>query len=123
MAAVQVLANYWTKHKALTDNTLTTVYTCGEQGELAFDVTDIEVSATTANADTCSLYHSSGGTDWCLVFLGAVGAAVPLAFEGKPIHMVPGDIIKAQATAGATHTLHAMVCGLKLTHSPTKDAR
>jgi hypothetical protein len=118
MASVFPLANYYTKHVAIADNTLDTIYTCGDQGELAFDVTGLSVTATTANADTCSLYHTVGGTDFCLVFKGPVEADYPLQIEGLPIHMVPGDIIKAQATAGGTHTLHVHISGQKTTRSP-----
>jgi hypothetical protein len=110
--------SYFTKRVALSTNALTVIYQCGEQGELAFDITGLSVSPTTANTDTCSLYDSSGGTDWCIVFLGAVGA-VPLQVDGLPIHLVPGDIIKAAATAGATHALHVHLTGQKTTRTPT----
>ncbi len=118
MASVFPLANYFTKRVALTDNTLTTIYTCGDQGEIAFDVTGLSVTAITANADTCSLYDTNGGTDWCLVFRGPVEVDFPLQLEGLPIHLVSGDIIKAQATAGATHTLHVHLSGVKMTRVP-----
>lgn len=119
MAAVQPLANYHTKRVALTGNTLTTIYTCGDDGEIAYDVTGVLVSATTAFADTCSLYDTSGGTDWCIVFKGPVEADFPLQIEGLPIHLVPGEVIKAQATAGATHTLHVHLSGVKTVRAPT----
>jgi hypothetical protein len=112
------LTSYFTKRVALNSNALTTVYTCGEQQELAFDVVAITVSASSANPDTCSVYDASGGTDWCLIFLGAVGAAAPLQIDGLPIHLVPGDAIKAAATAGTTHPLHIHVTGLKMTRTP-----
>ncbi len=118
MADVFPLAAYHTKHVALSDNTLTTVYTNGEDGEIAFDALGISVAATTANADTCSLYHASGGTDYCLVFLGAVGAAAPLQFANIPIHLKGTDAIKAIATAGGTHTLHVTVTGIKTVRAP-----
>jgi hypothetical protein len=117
MAAVQPLANYYTKHLSLPTNSLTVVYTCGEQAELAFDVTGLSVTAPTGVATTCSLYHTTGGTDWCLVFHGPVETDYPLQIEGLPIHMVPGDVIKAQATAGATNALHVHVSGIKQTRS------
>ncbi len=113
MASVFPLANYLTKHVALTDNNITTVYTNGDEGEVAFDVTGLSVAATTANADTCSLYHASGGTDWVLVFKGPVEADFPLQLEGLPIHMKGTDAIKATASAGATHTLHVSLSGVK----------
>ncbi len=118
MAAVFPLANYHTKHVALADNTLDTIYTCGDEGEIAFDVTGLSVTATTANADTCSLYHNVGGTNFCLVFLGVVEADFSLQIEGLPIHMKVGDIIKAQATAGGTHTLHVHLSGQKTVRAP-----
>ncbi len=113
MASVFPLANYHTVHVALTDNNLTTIYTNGTGGEIAFDVTSISVAATAAFADTCSVYHASGGTDWVLVFKGPVEADYPLQIEGMPIHMVGTDAIKATATAGATHTLHVSLSGIK----------
>ena len=119
MASVFPLSNYYTKSLALSDNNLTTLYTCGDQSELAFDVTGLSVSATTANADTCSVYHTVGGTNFCFVFKGPVEADFPLQIEGLPIHMVPGDIIKVQATAGATNALHAHISGIKTTRTPT----
>lgn len=113
--------NYYTKRVALTTNALTTIYTCGDQQELAFDITGLSVSATSANADTCSLYDASGGTDWCIVFLGAVGPSLPLQVDGLPIHLVRGDVIKAQATAGLTHPLHVHLTGQKTVRSASKD--
>ncbi len=118
MSSVFPLANYHTKRVALTDNTLTTIYTCGDEGEIAYDVTGLSVTATTANADTCSLYDRNGGTDWCLCFKGVVEADFPLQIEGLPIHLIAGDIIKAQATAGATHTLHVHLSGVKTVRAP-----
>src|SRR5258708_3419932 len=105
MASVHPLSNYYTKHVALSSNAKTTIYTCGDNGELAFDVTGLSVSASTANADTCTLIHYTivDTTEYTLVFLGPVEADYPLQLEGLPIHMVVGDIIKATATAGATH--------------------
>ncbi len=123
MAAVQDHANYFTKHLALTTNNITTVYTCGDQGELAFDLTGLMVAATTANSDTCSLYVTNGGTDWVLVYKGVVEADFPLQLEGLPVHLAVGDIIKATATTGATYTLHVHMSGLKTTRSPGSDSR
>ncbi len=120
MSSVFPLAPYHTKSKALTDNTQTTVYTCGDEKELAFDVTGLSVVATTANADTCTLERFSAidSATYTLVFKGVVEADFPLQLEGLPIHMVVGDIIKATATAGATHTLHVHISGVKTTRSP-----
>ncbi len=119
MASVFPLANYYTLHKALTDNNETVIYTCGDQKELAFDVTGLSVSATTANADTVTLVHYTlvDTTKYTLVFKGPVEADFPLQIEGLPIHMVVGDVIYATATAGATHTLHAHISGVKTTRS------
>ncbi len=113
MASVFPLSSYVTKHVALSDNNLTTVYTNGDEGEVAFDVTGLSVAATAAFADTCSLYHASGGTDWVLVFKGPVEADFPLQLEGLPIHLKGTDAIKATASAGATHTLHVSMSGVK----------
>jgi hypothetical protein len=118
MAAVMPLVNYWTKHYILADNALDTAYTCGEQSEIAFDVTGISVTAAQGFADTCSIYHTTAGIDYCLVFKGPVEADYPLQIEGLPVHLIPGDIIKAQATAGATHPLHLHISGIKQTRSP-----
>ncbi len=118
MASVFPLANYHTKNLALSANSLTTLYTCGDQGEIAFDVTGLSVSATTANADTCSVYHTVGGTDFCLVFKGPVEADFPLQIEGLPIHMQAGDIIKVNPTAAASNALHAHISGVKIIRAP-----
>ena len=118
MASVFPLANYFTKHLALTANSLTTLYTCGDEGELVFDVTGLSISATTANADTCSIYHTVGGTDFCLVFRGPIEPDFPLQLEGLPIHMRSGEIIKVTPTAAATNTLHAHISGVKTTRGP-----
>jgi hypothetical protein len=125
MASVFPLANYYTKSAALADNNLTTIYTAGDEGELAFDVTGISVAASTANADTCTIirHQARDNTDYTLVFKGPVEADFPLQIEGLPIHLSPGDIIKAQATAGATHTLHIHVTGQKTTRSPKTDSK
>ncbi len=119
MASVFPLAGYFTKSVALSTNNATTIYTCGDEKELAFDVTGLSVAATTANADTCTLTRFSviDNVTYTLVFLGSVEADFPLQVEGLPIHMVVGDIIKATATAGATHTLHAHISGVKTTRS------
>ncbi len=119
MSSVFPLAGYHTKSKALTTNNQTVLYTCNEQTELAFDVTGLSCAATTANADTCTFerYSIVDNVTYTLVFKGPVEADYPLQIEGLPIHMVPGDIIYATATAGATHTLHAHISGVKTTRS------
>jgi len=118
MAAVHDHVNYYTKRTALNSNALTTIYTCGDQQELAFDVTGITVAATSANTDQCSIYINSGGADWCIVFKGPVEVDFPLQIEGLPIHMVPGEIIRAQATNAATNILHVHVSGIRTTRTP-----
>lgn len=120
MASVFPNANYFTKSGALADNNLTTVYTCQDQGEEYAEVTGISVAASTANADTCSVYRrqASDTTDYALVFKGPVEADFPLQIEGLPIHLTKGDSIKLQATAGATHTLHYHITIHKMTRSP-----
>ena len=118
MAAVHPNVSYYTKRTALTTNALTTVYTAGDQQELAFDVTGISVAATSANADVCSLYINSGGSDWCIVYQGPVEIGFPLQIEGLPIHLVPGEIIRAQAANAATNILHVHVSGLRTTRTP-----
>ena len=109
MAAVQTVGNnYFTKAGALSDNNLTTVYTCGDQGEKQAEVTGITVAASTANADTCTVKRrqASDSTDYTIVFKGVVEADYPLQIEGLPIHLTTGESIKLQATAGATNALH-----------------
>ncbi len=122
MAAVQTVgASYFTKSGALADNNSTTVYTCGDQGEKYADVTGISVVASTANADTCSVYRrqASDTTDYALVFKGPVEADFGLQIEGLPIHLTTGDSIKLTATAGATHTLHYHISINKITSTPS----
>lgn len=122
MASVFPSASYNTKSGALTDNTLVTAYTCGDQGESYADVTGISVVASTANADTCSIYRhqASDNADYALVFKGPVEADFGLQLEGLPIHLTTGDAIKLQAAAGATHTLHYHISLNKITKTPGK---
>lgn len=120
MASVHPNVSYYTKRTALTTNALTTIYTCGDQQELAYDVTGISVAATSANADVCSLYINSGGSDWCIVFQGPVEIGFPLQIEGLPIHLVPGEFIRAIAANAATNILHVHVSGLRTTRTPVK---
>jgi hypothetical protein len=122
MASVHPGTSYHTKRTALTSNALTVIYTCGDQQELAFDVVGISVAATSANPDTCSIYINSGGVDWCVVFKGPVEADFPLQIEGLPIHLVPGEIIRAQATNAATNILHVHVSGLRTTRTAMATA-
>ncbi len=119
MASVFPLAGYHTKSVALANNNQTAVYTCGAEKELAFDVTGLSCAATTANADTCTFERFSviDNATYTLVFKGPVEADFPLQIEGLPIHMVPGDIIYATATAGSTHPLHAHISGVKTTRA------
>lgn len=120
MASVFPLANYHTKSVALSTTSLTTIYTCGDAQELAFDVTGLSAVASDGNADTVTFHRFSviDNATYILVFHGAVEADFPLQIEGLPIHMVPGDIIKATATAGGTHTVHVHISGVKTTRSP-----
>lgn len=120
MATVFPNGSYWTKSVALADNNKTTIYTCGDQGEEAADVTGLSVAATTANADTCTLIRlqASDATEYTLVFKGPVEADYPLQIEGLPIHLTKGEAIKATATAGATHTLHVHISINKQTRTP-----
>jgi hypothetical protein len=120
VASVHPNVSYYTKRTALTTNALTTIYTCGDQQELAYDVTGISVAATSANADVCSLYINSGGSDWCIVFQGPVEIGFPLQIEGLPIHLVPGEFIRAIAANAATNILHVHVSGLRTTRTPVK---
>jgi len=121
MASVFPTGSYFTKSGALADNNLTTVYTVGDQGEKYADVVGITVAASAAFADTCSVYRrqASDTTDYALVFKGAVEADFPLQIEGLPIHLTAGDLIKLQATAGATHTLHYHISINKITSTPS----
>ncbi len=119
MASVFPLASYFTKSVVLSTNNQTILYTCGADKELSFDVTGLTVTAITVNADTATLERFSvvDNATYTLVFKGPVEADFPLQVEGLPVHMVPGDIIYATATAGATHTLHAHISGVKTTRS------
>ncbi len=120
MASVFPLTSYHTKRKALTDNTQTTIYTCGDENELAVDVTGLSVAAISAFADTATveIFSTIENATFTLVFRGPVEADYPLQLEGLPVHMVVGDIIKVTATAGATHNLHVHLSGIKTTRAP-----
>src|ERR1700730_10575389 len=121
MASVFPLANYFTKSLALANTTKTTVYTCGDQGELGFDVTGLSAVASDGTADKVTFIRlqASDATEYVLVFNGAVETDFPLQLEGLPIHLVPGDAIKATPNgASASHPTHIHVSGQKTTRSP-----
>jgi len=120
VASVFPLSLYFTKSVVLGTNAAITLYTCGAEQELAFDVTGISVAAASAFADTCTLerYSVIDNATYTLVYRGPVEADYPLQLEGLPIHMVVGDRIQATATAGATHALHAHISGIKTTRAP-----
>ncbi len=122
MASVFPLANYYTKHKLLSTATAVTVYTCGDEGEIAFDLTGISVSAKSAFADTCTveIFSVVDNVTYTLVNLGPIEADFPLQLELIPIHMVKGDIVKCTGTGAATHNLDAHVSGVKTMRTPDK---
>lgn len=120
MASVFPTGLYYTKSGALSDNNLTTVYTCADQQEVQTLITGITVADTTGNADTCTVkrYQSVGTTDYTLIYQGAVEVGFPLQIEGLPIVLNTGDALKLQATAGATHTLHYHITFHKVVRAP-----
>ena len=121
MASVFPLASYYTKSLSLTNTTKTTVYTCGDQAELAFDVTGLSAVASDGTADKVTFirYQAADATEYVLVFNGPVETDYPLQLEGLPIHLVPGDAIKATSNgASGTHPTHVHISGQKTTRSP-----
>lgn len=121
MASVFPLANYYTKSLALANTSKTTVYTCGEQGELGFDVTGLSAVASDGTADRVTFIRlqASDAAEYVLVFNGAVETDYPLQLEGLPIHLVPGDQIKATSnSASGAHPTHVHISGQKTTRSP-----
>src|SRR5262245_25687654 len=121
MPSVFPLANYYTRHLSLTGTSKTTIYTCGDQQELAFDVTGLSATAADGTPDTVTLIHQTAvdATEYVLVYRGAVETDYPLQIEGLPLHMVPGDAIKAQSSAAsASHPTHVHLSGVKTTRSP-----
>jgi hypothetical protein len=121
MAAVFPLASYFTKSLSLTNTSKTTVYTCGDQAELAFDVTGLSAVASDGTADKVTFirYQAADATEYVLVFNGPVETDYPLQLEGLPIHLVPGDAIKATSNgASGTHPTHIHISGQKTTRSP-----
>jgi hypothetical protein len=121
MSSVFPLANYYTKSLALTGTTKTTVYTCGEQGELGFDVTGLSAVASDGTADRVTFVRlqAADASEYVLVCNGAVETDYPLQLEGLPIHLVPGDAIKATSSgASGAHPTHVHISGIKLTRSP-----
>jgi hypothetical protein len=106
---------------SLTTTAKTTIYTAGDQQELAFDVTGLSATASDGTADTVTFIHQTAvdATEYVLVFKGPVETDYPLQIEGLPIHMVPGDIIKATATlASGSHPTHIHISGIKTTRTP-----
>jgi hypothetical protein len=125
VASVFPLSQYHTKSVALTSTAKTTIYTCGEQGELAFDVTALSATASDGTADSVSfsrLQHSDN-TEYVIVYRAAVAANYPLMLEGMPIHMVPGEIIYATSTsANASNPTHIHISGAKTTRAQMHKA-
>ena len=121
MSAVFPLASYFTKSLSLTSTSKTTMYTCGDQAELAFDVTGLSAVASDGTADKVTFirYQAADATEYVLVFNGPVETDYPLQLEGLPIHLVPGDAIKAQSNgASGSHPTHVHISGQKTTRSP-----
>src|SRR5580704_9699299 len=121
MASVFPLASYYTKSLALTSTTKTTVYTCGDQGELGFDVTGLSAVASDGTPDKVTFirYQAADASEYVIVFNGAVETDYPLQLEGLPIHLVPGDAIKATSNgASGAHPTHVHISGQKTTRSP-----
>ena len=121
MTAVFPLASYFTKSLSLTSTSKTTMYTCGDQAELAFDVTGLSAVASDGTADKVTFirYQAADATEYVLVFNGPVETDYPLQLEGLPIHLVPGDAIKAQSNgASGSHPTHIHISGQKTTRSP-----
>jgi len=106
---------------ALTSTTKTTIYTCGEQGELAFDVTWLLAVASDGTPDTISfsrLQHSDGA-EYVIVHGVTVAAAAPYSLECMPIHLVPGEVIYATSgSAVVAHPTHIHITGLKMARLP-----
>ena len=123
MASVIPGGSYWSKSVALASTAKTTIYTCGDQGEIAFDVTGLSAVASDGVAGTLTFHilQASDAAEYILVYRGPVEADYPLQIEGLPIHLSAGGAIKATATTGDTHTVHVHISGLKTTRSP--DAR
>jgi len=74
MSAVFPLASYFTKSLSLTSTSKTTMYTCGDQAELAFDVTGLSAVASDGTADKVTFirYQAADATEYVLVFNGPV---------------------------------------------------
>lgn len=120
MAAVQTVGNnYYTKAVSLTSTSKTTIYTCGDQGELAFDVTGLTAVASDGTADTVTFHATLNGTEYVLIYQGTVEANFPLTVEGLPVHLATGDIIKATSgAASGSHPTHIFVSGQKTVRAP-----
>jgi hypothetical protein len=125
VSSVFPLAQYHTKSVALASTTKTTIYQCGDQGELAFDVTSLIATASDGTADsvTFSRLQHSDNAEYVIIYRGAVAANYPLMLEGMPIHMVPGEIIYATSVgASAAHPTHIHISGAKTTRTQTPKA-
>ena len=120
MASVFPTGNYFTKSLALTTTSKTTIYTCADQGEIAADVTGISFASADGNADTVTVvrYQTSDSSEYVLIYHGPIEADYPLQIEGLPIHLGPGDAIKATASNAATHNVHVHISINKTTRSP-----
>lgn len=116
MSSVFPLGDYFTKSVALTSTAKTTIYTCGDQKESTFDVTGLSAVASDGTADKVTFirYQQADATEYVLVFNGPVETDYPLQLEGLPIHLVPGDVIKATSNgASGSHPTHIHISGVK----------
>lgn len=99
---------YRTVYAALANGSKTDVYTC-PSGVWA-DIINVNVCASTGSAGTCTLaaYDVSATTEYVLTYQDAVPAGGSLDVPFYPLHLEPGDILRATGAANQ-HLTIAMI--------------
>lgn len=106
-------AKYATTATDLTDTSETVIYAVSD-GVVASMVTEIRCADEAGDARTVTLVATINGTDYTIVYQGAIAANTPLVIEPGPIVLLPrsgatNDRIKATASSGTVHCLVTVI--------------
>lgn len=106
-------AKYATTPADLMDTSETVIYTVPD-GPLAVFVTEIRCADEGGTARTVTLVATINGTDYTIVYQGAIAANTPLVIDPGPLVLLPrdgatNDQIKATASNGSVHCLVTVI--------------
>ena len=110
MAAVAPRSDYRTEFKALTGGTKTDCFTVPTG--FWWDVTALSVCASTGSAGTATIaiFDNSASTEFVLRYTDEVPATAALEYEGLPMHLEAGDIIRVTG-ANLQHVFCTYILG------------